>query len=113
MFMEIPRTSERLPSQAEVRSLFEAILNGKPYKELRVVNDEQGLSLCEVESTLESGERIELNFQTAKNDYKAEGIPAGGRFSASIHVIVYDENNMPCGGSCMANYLDGRWVSTD
>jgi len=106
---ESSEKKEQLPSQEEVRSVFEVILKGKEHKELRVESDEKGVSLYEVEVALENGEKIELNFQRAKYDYKNKELPAGGQFSASIHATYYDKDGMPYNGECVANYLDGNW----
>lgn len=109
---ESPEKKEQLPSQEEVKSAFETILKGKEYKEIRAISDERGLSIYEVEVTLEDGEKIELNFQTAKNDYHDKSLPAGGQFSASIHATYYDKDSMPYSGESVANYLDGVWSYT-
>lgn len=100
---------EQLPSQAEVKSVFEVVLKGNVCKETRVLNDEKGLSVYEAEVTLEDGEKIELNYQTAKNDYRDKSLPAGGQFSASVHATYYDKDGMPYSGECVANFLDGKW----
>ena len=100
----------KFPSQAEIKSIFDALLPGREYKELRVSSDEKGISIYEIEITLEDGEKIEFNYQPAKNDHTNPSLPSGGRFSASIHATYYDKDGMPYTGKCVANYLDGQWT---
>lgn len=104
--------SEKFPSQEEVTAVFEKLLNGAAYKVLRVVSDEQGLSIYEIEATDAAGEKIEYNYQRAKYDYRDPSLPKTARFSASIHSLVYS-GDMPCGGECVANFLDGKWEFPD
>lgn len=102
---------ERFPSREEIKAQFDLILAGKDYTELRVKEGEDGVDLYEIETTDESGDRVEYNYQRAKNDYKDPSVPTTGRFSASIHKTVYD-GDMPVSGECVANYLDGNWEFT-
>lgn len=106
---EQPKIPEQFPSQEEIKSVFETILQGKEYKELRVISDEKGISLYEVEVALENGEKIELNYQRAKYNYEDETLPTGGQFSASIHIIYFDADGVAMSGGCVANYRDGKW----
>lgn len=103
---------DRFPSKEEIRSVFEAFVQGKEYKELRVLSNEQGLYCYEIEVTLENGEKLEYNFQKATYNYKDELLPANARFSASIHMTTYDADGIPVSGKCVANYLDGVWQYT-
>jgi hypothetical protein len=103
---EIP---EKFPSQEEIKSVFEVILQDANYKELRVLSNEQGVYLYEVEVALENGEKIEYNYQKATYNYRDTSLPPGAQFSASIHKTYYDVDGMPYGGDCVANYLDGTW----
>ncbi len=95
---------ERLPSRGEIGSAFEAILQGKEYKELRFRADANEVQFYEIEVVLEDGERREYNYKKASFDYRATWLPA-----ASIHVTTYDADGMPYGGDCVANYRDGTW----
>lgn len=106
---EQSETPEQLPSQAEIKFMFDTLLAGHSPKELRVLSDEKGVSVYEVEVTLENGEKIEFNYQPAKYDHTDPSLPPGGRFSASIHATYYDADGMPYFGKCVANYLDGKW----
>ena len=106
---EHQETSERFPSQEEIKSVFETLLQGKEYKEQRVISDDGGISLYEIEVSLANGEKIEYNFQKAKYNYRDTSLPSTAQFSASIHKINYDAEGIPSGGECVANYLDGKW----
>ncbi len=111
MTLENPQETspEQFPSQEEVKTTFEAILQGKEYKELRLKTDEKGISLYEIEVTLENGEKVEYNYQKATYDYRDTSLPASAQFSASIHATYYDADSMPYDGKCVANYLNGKW----
>jgi len=108
-FVEQNNGTERFPNQEEIKKIFEIILKGKEYKELRIESDAQGVSLYEIEVILENGEKIEYNFQRADYDYKNSSLPANARFSASIHMTNYNTDNIPFSGECVANYIDGKW----
>jgi hypothetical protein len=99
---------EKFPSREEIKSKLEMFCHGREYKELRVLSDEKGVRLYEIESTDELGEKIEYNFQKAKYDYTDPKLPPTLQFSASIHSTTFN-GDMPCGGECVANYLDGKW----
>lgn len=107
---EQKETPEQFPLPEEIESVFGFILKGREYVELRILKDEKGAVYCyEIEITREEGEKIELNYQRAKYDYRDKTLPAGGQFSASIHATYYDKDGVPYGGECVANYLDGKW----
>lgn len=103
---EIP---ERFPSKEEIRSVFETIIKGRQYKELRVLNDEHGVSLYEIEVPLENGEKVECNYQKARYNYKGLENQPNAIYSASIHLLQYDVNGMPVSGKNAANYINGIW----
>lgn len=105
----LEKTPEKFPSYEEIKWVFERVSREKQFKELRIQRNDQGeVVLYEVEVRGENGEKSEYNFQKAKNDYKAPDLPATARFSASVHRTDY-EGDMPVGGECVANYLDGKW----
>ncbi|MBP6912501.1 MAG: hypothetical protein KBB86_01050 [Candidatus Pacebacteria bacterium] len=101
---------EQFPSKEEIASVFESILKGKEYTEVRFESDDNGISLYEIEVTLEDGFKVEYNYQKATYDYKNPAIHPNLQFSASIQSIEYDEDGMPCGGEGVANYRDGAWI---
>ena len=98
--VEQEKTPERLPSKEELTSVFESIIRGKEYKEVRYKENEKGeVILFEIEITFADG-KIEYTYEKAKT----EGGP-----SASIHDVIYDETGYPTGGRCMSNYINGVW----
>lgn len=105
------KAPEKFPSQEEIKSQLEKFCRGREYKELRILSDENGVHCYEIEATDEHGEKIEYNFQKAKYDYTDPKLPPTARFSASIHSTTFN-GDMPCGGECVANYLDGVWYLT-
>ncbi|MFA5841895.1 MAG: hypothetical protein WC835_02990 [Candidatus Paceibacterota bacterium] len=100
---------EQFPAQEEIRSVFETILQGKEYKEVGVLSNEGGVYVYEIEIVLENGEKILYIYQKAKNDYRDKSLPDSAQFSASIHTMELDGEGIPCGGTTVANYLDGKW----
>lgn len=100
---------ERFPSREEIRSVFETIIKGRQYKELRVQNDEQGVSFYEIEVPLENGEKVECNYQIAHYNYKVLENHPGAVYSVSIHLLQYDVNGTPVSGKTAANYINGVW----
>ena len=59
-FAEQQKTPEQFPSQENIRSAFETILDGKEYTELRLLSDKEGVSLYEIEVVLENGEKRQI-----------------------------------------------------
>ncbi|HBV01742.1 MAG TPA: hypothetical protein DEF00_05190 [Candidatus Taylorbacteria bacterium] len=108
-FLRPCETSEQFPSKEEITRVFETILQGQNYRELRIVSNETEVSLYEIEVLLENGEKLEYNYQKATYDYRNKALPPGAQFSASIHKIRYDAEGVPYSGECVANYLDGKW----
>lgn len=104
------RSLEKLPTKQEIQSFLETILKGKVYKELRVLTDEKGVTVYEIEIDLENGEKVEYNYQRAKYDYTDKSQHPLLQSSASIHSIDYDASGMPIGGKGVAEYRDGTWT---
>ncbi len=94
---------EQFPSHEELKNAFEQLLGGIEYKVLGEPRDD----LFEIE-TMENGERVGYAYKKAKYDYRNDTLPDTAKFSASIHKIFYD-GDVPVGGECVANYLDGQW----
>ncbi|MEK7169813.1 MAG: hypothetical protein AAB767_00825 [Patescibacteria group bacterium] len=111
-FIEGENAPERFPSKEEITAVFERLLQGKVYRELRVQSDGAGVYLYEIEVILESGQKVEYNFQKARYDYQDKSLNTEGRFSASIHTVTYSVEGEPDGGECVANYIDGKWEYT-
>jgi hypothetical protein len=102
-------TPERFPSQEEIKSTFETILEGKEYKELRLLSDGEGVRLYEIEVTMENGEKREYYYEKAAYDFRDKSLPTTAQFSAYIYMTEYNSDGMSYGGQCVANYLDGTW----
>jgi hypothetical protein len=104
------RSPEKLPSKEEIQSIFESALKGREYKEVRVLSDEKGITVYEIEVELENGEKAEYNYQRAKYDFTNKSSHYLQQSSASIHVVYYDDSGMPTGGKGVAEYRDGTWT---
>lgn len=117
MTLEQKNLPERFPSKEEIQSVFERLVQGRKYKELRALSNTEGLYLYEIEVILENGEKEEYNYQKANYDYRDKSLPDAAQFAASIHAIYYDADGMPVSSKCrcVANYRDGEWhyVSTE
>lgn len=108
---------ESFSSLEEMREVFQQWLQGRAFVETKNVSDEHGLSSYEVESTDAEGRAVDISFGRARNNVNelSPGVAPGARFSASIHLITY-EDGMPTGGDgcrCLANYLNGVWINVD
>lgn len=57
---------------------------------------------------MREGDLVVYNFQRAKYNYLDPTLPKEAQYSASIHSTLYD-GDMPVGGECVANYLNGKW----
>ena len=102
---------ERFPSLEAMKEIFSNIFKGQSYKIIKEEVDEQGVVVFEAEGIDSVGDKMELNFQRANYDYTDVSLPAGARFSGSIHAVFYMGDD-PCGGECVANYLQGVWYFT-
>lgn len=99
---------EQLLSEAEIRAVFERLIGGREHSEMVSRINKYGDTVYEIATSNERGDKVEYELQYAKHDYRDADIPSAGRFSASIHRTEYD-GDMPVGGQCVANYLDGEW----
>lgn len=100
---------ESLPSQENIEGFLREFLDGKPYRIITNVSDANVISRFEIEVLTEDG-KIEYNYQPANYDYTKSSVPTGAQFPASIHAIFYD-GEVPMGGKCVANFLDGVWMA--
>ncbi len=64
-FVKHHEAPEKFPSQEEIKAVFEILLRGAEYRELRVLTNAEGVYLYEIEVTLENGEKWEYNYQKA------------------------------------------------
>jgi hypothetical protein len=94
---------EYIPTSEEIHSIFRELI-GIEYKEVRKLEDEQGLYLLEVVIPGEKeGEETRYEYMR-KGHYKE-----GASLSTEIHVAYY-ENSVPVGGTSAARYFDGKWI---
>ncbi len=110
-------SSEQIPTKEEVlgtmTSLFGKLFNNQEDSGLiedKITvekNDEVGfLRVLEVTRSGEKGEeKIELVY--IKGGEPFEGY---SRMSSGIDSVLYDEDGIPCGGTNVAEYVDGVWV---
>jgi len=95
--------SEYIPTPEEVHSILKELI-GKEYKEVRKLEDEQGLYILEVVIPGEKeGEETGYEYMR-KGRYKE-----GQSSTIEIHVVYY-ENSIPVGGTSAARYVDGKWI---
>ena len=100
---------ERFPSQEEIASALDVILGDRNAGEPRIRSDGEGVHFYEVDVFSEDGGKREYNFQRAKYQHQNPFSPTTARFSASIHMTLYDADGIPYDGQCVANYRDGAW----
>lgn len=103
------RGPEQLPQKEEIRHTFERLLKGNKYEEVREKSDDLGITVYEIKTTAEDGNKIEYNYQRSQYDHRNPDLPDLMRCSASIHRTEYD-GEMPVSGDRIANYLDGSWT---
>jgi len=90
---------------AEVLSIFERLLEGEKYEEVRKLEDEQGLYLWDIKISGEEG-GIEYSYMR-QGQY-----PEGQALATAVHVAFFDSEGMPIGGHSVAKYVDGQWQLT-
>ncbi|MCW1891800.1 MAG: hypothetical protein KIH65_000970 [Candidatus Uhrbacteria bacterium] len=99
----IEKKMEQFPSKEDVTAIFEKILKGATYTEVRCKYDGETLIMYEIETTDETGDKVEYNYQKAKVIIPELGSPA-----ASIHAVMYD-GDMPVSSDTFANLINGEW----
>lgn len=102
------KSPEKFPTKEEIQSVFEQILKGREYKEVRILTDDIGVTVYEIEVALENGEKSEYSYQRTKYDSEAPGTVL--QSSASIHVVDFDSTEMPLCGENVAEYRNGVWT---
>ena len=102
----IEQGPEREPSEEEAASLFEKLVDGKEFVEIRKIEDGRGLYLWDIKITAEQGEVTEYSYMR-KGQYH-EGQAA----ATAVHVSFYDSEGVPVGGHSVAKYKDGEWHET-
>lgn len=104
------KKSEHIPTSREVFLLFEKLVGGNKYKEVRRREDEQGLYLWEIKIVQKDGSSIEYSY-IRKGDYKSRGLAGGSASETAIHVTFFDSDGMPIGGHSVMKLIDGKWIN--
>ena len=89
---------ETIPTMEGVRSVFEQLVEGGVYEDIRVMEDGEGLYLWDIKV----GEGIEYSYMR-KGAYEQ-----GSSSDTKIYVTFFD-GGMPIGGHDVAKYIDGEW----
>jgi hypothetical protein len=96
---------ESIPTPEEVQLIFEQLIEDGEYKDVRKIEDEQGLYLWDIIVSEKDGD-IEYS-------YMREGQYSEGQASATaIHITFFDKEGIPTGGHSVAKYLEGEWKLT-
>jgi ribosomal protein S18 acetylase RimI-like enzyme len=99
---------ESIPSEEEILSVFEKLVEGKEFVEIRKKEDEKGIYLWEIklqESSADGG--------TVEYSYGREGsYPENKSLETAVHVAFFDDEGYPVGGHSVAKYIKGEWVRT-
>lgn len=93
---------ESIPTPEEVRSVFDQLIEGVEYKDVRKLEDEQGLYLWDI---INEGE------DTAYLYMRKGRYSEGQALTTSVNVIFYDDG-IPVGGHSVAKLIDGEWKLT-
>ncbi len=96
-------SKEKIPTAAEVGHAFDKLI-GKKFETKRILEDEQGIYLWEVEVPGEKdGEVTEYGYMR-----KGRHAVGGQASETAIHVTYY-EDGVPVGGTSAAVYIEGKW----
>ena len=96
---------DSVPTQEDVRMIFEKLFEKKEFKELRRIEDERGLYLWEVRVPTESGD-VEYSYMR-KGEYKQ-----GSALDTVVNIVFLDSDGQPIGGHSVAKFIDGKWNLT-
>jgi hypothetical protein len=97
------RFRESIPTEEEIRSAFDELLEGREFKKGRKKEDDEGVYLWEIETTDSKGELVEYSY--LRRGRKAEG---GGTIDTVINVTLH-KDGVPVSGYSAARYIDGEW----
>lgn len=92
------------PSNESIKAVFEILTEGKKSTERRKGKDENGIYLWEVEFEVDDG-FVEFNYMR-----KGKHAIGGSAPSTKVHVIYFDADGMPEGGSDIAKFSNGQWT---
>jgi hypothetical protein len=102
--VELKENTEHIPSVEEVRGVFDRVLDGKSYTDVKIKDDEKGLYLWDIRVEGEGGKYDEYMYM------RGGTYPDGRAKNTTIHVAYYDSDGMPEGGTSVAKYVEGRWI---
>ena len=88
-----------------MQSVFEQLVGGEGYEDIRKLEDEQGLYLWDIKVPGEDGD-------TEYSYMRAGQYPEGQASTTAVHVTFFDEEGIPVGGHSVAKYIDGKWELT-
>lgn len=93
---------EHVPTTEEVRSIFERLMEGAEFKQVRMREDEDGLYLWDIKVAEEDG--------YTEYSYMRKGrYPEGQVSRTTIHCTFFDADGMPMGGHSVAHFENGAW----
>lgn len=92
------------PSNESIIAVFETLIVGRQSKERRKAEDSNGVYLWEVEFEVDDG-FVEFNYMR-----KGRHEVGGSASSTKVHVIYFDTDGMPEGGSDVARFSNGQWT---
>lgn len=96
---------ESIPTPEEVKSVFEQLIEKKEYKDVRKLEDEQGLYLWDV---IVSGEDGDTEYSYMRKGQYQQGLAR----ETAVHVTFFDETGIPTGGHSVAKLVEGNWKLT-
>lgn len=104
---EFKEVSEYIPTLEEIQSIFQEIIKGEEYEELRRLEDERGVYLWEIVVTKKDG-NVEYGYMR-KGKY-----PEGQSATTAIGAVFYDGDGMPISGDLVAEYNEAeeKWEIT-
>lgn len=98
---------EKMPSESDIKAVFERLTGGKEFKESRKCEDEAGVYLWEISKTNEDDEVTEYSYMRA-GEHKE-----GSSKETVVHAVFYDADGIPVGGHDVAKWKDGSWIETE
>lgn len=96
--------SESIPTHEEVIAVVEELLEGLAYKEVRMLEDEQGVYLLDCRVEGEDGYTEYLYLREGRYPDHEEAS------ETAIHATYFDVEDNPVGGTSVAKYRKGEWV---
>jgi len=89
---------ETIATMEEIRSVFEQLVEGGVWEDLRLMEDEKGPYLWEIKA----GEAV---YEYMRKGSHEEGFNTGN----SVIDVIYFEDGMPVSGDKVAEYVNGGW----